>query len=204
MIAQFLFPKQPWGMDTRPLKVCCGICHQDATDPVKCKVGPPWIGLVFSDPKDAWLDWDVRNLNAKSTSQDLLLCFSNHSWTIFALWQGTSSCWKRPEASGNTISMKGYKVAGTCQSNIHMNSRTQGFPAAHCPESIILPVPACSLPIVHLGVWCSPGKRHTHTWWVTSTWCKRKYDCSAHATFYHCSVVHIDPDVHIVGAYAGG
>jgi len=24
------------------------------------------------------------------------LCSSNHSWTIFALWQGTLSCWKRP------------------------------------------------------------------------------------------------------------
>ena len=39
--------------------------------------------------------------------------------------------------AGNTISMKGctlsaIMVGGTHQSNIHMNGRTQGFPAEHC------------------------------------------------------------------------
>lgn len=35
------------------------------------------------------------------------LCSLNHSWTIFAVWQGTFSSWKRPRPSGKTISMKG-------------------------------------------------------------------------------------------------
>uniref|UniRef100_A0AAY5KIL9 C2H2-type domain-containing protein n=1 Tax=Esox lucius TaxID=8010 RepID=A0AAY5KIL9_ESOLU len=35
------------GMDTtRPVKVCCGIWHQDVSSPVSCELGPPWIGTV--------------------------------------------------------------------------------------------------------------------------------------------------------------
>jgi len=54
-------------------------------------------------------------------------------------------------------------------------------------QSITLPPPACLLPIVRPGAMCSPGKWHTRT--RPSTWCKREYDSSDHATFFHCSVV---------------
>ncbi len=40
-------------------------------------------------------------------TSNLLLCSSNHSWTIFALWQGALSCWKRPQPPENTVCMKG-------------------------------------------------------------------------------------------------
>lgn len=47
-------------------------------------------------------------------------------------------------------------VGGTCQSNIHVNVRTRGFPAE---QSSTPPPPACLL-LVHLGARCSP---HVHT-----------------------------------------
>ena len=41
-------------------------------------------------------------------------------------------------------------MGSTCQNNIHMNGRTQGFPAE-------LKASHCLLPIVHPGTMCSPG-----------------------------------------------
>lgn len=35
------------------------------------------------------------------------LCSSIHSWTIFAVWPGALSFWKRPQPWGNTVSMMG-------------------------------------------------------------------------------------------------
>ncbi len=100
-----------WGTDsTRPLKVCCGIWHQNVSSRSfkSCKL-QGWIGLVCSaHPTDARLDWDLGNLEAKSK-----LCSSSHSWTIFALWQGALSCWKRPQPPGNTVSMKGCTWSAT-------------------------------------------------------------------------------------------
>ncbi|KAK3520762.1 hypothetical protein QTP70_032338 [Hemibagrus guttatus] len=54
------------------------------------------------------------------------------------------------------------KVGGTCHSNIHMDGRTQGFPAEHC-QSMTLPLPACLFPIVYPGAMCSPGELHCYT-----------------------------------------
>ncbi|KAK3536549.1 hypothetical protein QTP86_013739 [Hemibagrus guttatus] len=46
------------------------------------------------------------------------------------------------------------QVGGTCQSNIHMDGRTKGFPAEHCTQSVY--PPARLLPIVHPRAMCSP------------------------------------------------
>ena len=63
----------PSSMDsTRPLKVCCGtkMFVTDPLSPGNCEVGPPWIGPVCpAHPTDAQLDWDLGNLEAKSTPQ---------------------------------------------------------------------------------------------------------------------------------------
>ncbi|KAK3547402.1 hypothetical protein QTP86_018909 [Hemibagrus guttatus] len=45
----------------------------------------------------------------------------------------------------------GGQVGGTCQSNIHMDGRTQGFPVEYCPKHDTAPA---SLPCSHSGSWC--------------------------------------------------
>ncbi len=72
----------------------------------------------------------------------------------------------------------------TCQSNIHMDGRTQDFPAEVCPKHHTA---SASLHLVHPGAMCSPGKQCTRT--RPSTRCKRKHDSLDQATFFHCSVV---------------
>ena len=60
--------KAAWPVEasTRPLKVCW---HQHIS-PVNWEVGPLWIGLVCpAHLTDARLDWDLENLEAKSTPQ---------------------------------------------------------------------------------------------------------------------------------------
>ncbi|KAK3575082.1 hypothetical protein QTP86_019739 [Hemibagrus guttatus] len=68
------------------------------------------------------------------------------------------------------------EVGGTCQSNIHMDGRTQGFPAesrnlGSCQkiaQSMTLPLLACLLLIVHPGAMFSPG---TVAVLLSSPWC---------------------------------
>ncbi len=92
-----------------------------------CEVGPSRIGCV-------WSGESVRLRSGESGGQGNILnslsCSSTHSWTVFAVWQGVLSCWKKPLPSGNTIAMKGVYlvcntllIVGICQSNIHMNAR---------------------------------------------------------------------------------
>lgn len=50
-------------------------------------------------------------------------------------------------------------VGATCQSNIHVDGRTHGLPAEHCPKHQ-LRLPASLSPIVHPGAVCSPGNAH--------------------------------------------
>lgn len=58
-----------------------------AADPlslVSCKVGPSWIRLFVQHiPTDAWSNWDLGNLETRSTPWTL--CFLNHSRTISAV-----------------------------------------------------------------------------------------------------------------------
>lgn len=68
-----------------------------------------------------------------------MLFASNHYWAIFVVWKGALSCTKKLLPSGNTVSMEGCTCSAmlrwgrTHQSNIHINCRTQHFPAEHCP-----------------------------------------------------------------------
>lgn len=47
---------------------------------------------------------------------------------FLAVWQGSLSCCKSPLPLENMVAMKGVL------SLIHMNARTQCFPAKHCPQ----------------------------------------------------------------------
>lgn len=72
----------------------------DPLNPVNCEMGPPWMRLVCpSSPTAARLDWDPES---QINTLNLLLCSSNHSQTIFAVWQ------QRPLLLGTTASMKGF------------------------------------------------------------------------------------------------
>lgn len=82
--------------------VCTKILATDPLSPVGCEVGSPSIGLVCPTcPTD-----DLGNLDAKSTSQTHCCSPQSHFWTIFALWQSSVSCWKRPQVLGNIVSME--------------------------------------------------------------------------------------------------
>ena len=82
-----------WGMDsTRPLKVCCGIWHQDVSS-----------RSFNSSTSYKILDWiEILANGGQVNTSNLLLCSSNCPWTIFALWHSALSCWKSPQPSGNT------------------------------------------------------------------------------------------------------
>lgn len=61
---------------TRPLKVFCGIWHHRyhisnrSFKSCKLWVEPPWIGLLCpAHPTDVQLDWDLGNMELKSTPQ---------------------------------------------------------------------------------------------------------------------------------------
>ncbi len=118
VLVTLLLPKQPWPVEAwTPLDPWrCAVVSgtkmlaANPLSPVSWEVGPPWMGLVCSaHPTDAWLDWDLGNYDAKSTPQ--ARCCAPQ--TIFALWHGALSCWKRPQPPGNMVSMKGYTWSAT-------------------------------------------------------------------------------------------
>lgn len=54
------------------LKVCCSIWHVDVSSPVSCEGGLSWIRLVCP-AQIARMDWDLGNLEAKSTPELVFL-----------------------------------------------------------------------------------------------------------------------------------
>ena len=124
-------------------------------------------------PTNARLNWDLGNLEAMSTS-----------WTwvpqiIFGFRQGALSCWKTPWWCHQGIQFpkrvstvcNNAKVDATCQSNIHMNGRTQGFPAEHCPKHHTA---SAGLPSSHTR-WCNVFPKYTtHMHPVTHVMLKKK------------------------------
>lgn len=84
---------------TRPLKLCCGILHQDVSSRTfrSCKL---WGGASMDQTCLSSIShrWSTRLRSGQFGGQvntlNSSLCSSNHSWTILALWQGSLSCWK--------------------------------------------------------------------------------------------------------------
>ena len=130
---------------TRPLKVCCGILHQDvdirSLSPVSCKMGPPWIRLVCpAHPQMLdWIEiWEIwRPIQQLKLVVVLLKPFLNHfcfvEWCIILLNEAIAI---REYFFHERVYMvcNNAKVGGMCQSYIHMNGRTQSFPPQHCPK----------------------------------------------------------------------
>ena len=145
----------------------------DPLSPIICKVRPPWIRLLCpARPTDDQFDWDLVNLEAKSTPQTHC-CAPHKPFKAHYLaerghnHQGIPFPWKG-------VCNNAY-VDGTCQSNIHMEGRTQGS-QQNIAQSITLPSTDCLLSIVRLGARCSPGKRCRST--QPSWWCDAKHDSS--------------------------
>lgn len=109
-----------WGIDTEMLV---------ANLSVGCLVGPPWIGPIVV-PMDDQSDWDLEILQVNLLGS--LLGSSNCSWAVFAAWQNTMSCSRGPLELGYVLGFySNIEVGHSCQRNIHMNGRTQNFPAKH-------------------------------------------------------------------------
>ena len=112
----------------------------DPLSPVSCQVGPPWIGIVCpAHPTDDQLEWDLGNLEAKSTPQTC--CYAPQTIPEPFLLCGTT-CY--PAERGHNHrgipfpwkSLNGLQqcVCTRCQSNTHKDARTQELPPGHCPK----------------------------------------------------------------------
>ena len=102
-----------WGMDsTRPLKVCCGIWHQDVSSRsfkscmLQGGASMDWICLSSTSHRCS-IGLRSGEFGGQVNTSNLLLCSSNHSWNMFVFLHGVLSCWKKPQPSGNIVSMKG-------------------------------------------------------------------------------------------------
>lgn len=64
------------------------------------------IGRVCpTNSTDAQFNWDLRNLEAKSTPQAWFLCSSNLFLNKVVLWQSVLLYWKKPQHPGISYSM---------------------------------------------------------------------------------------------------
>ena len=123
---------------TRRLKVCCGIWHQDVSSrsfkSCKFRGGASMDRTCLSSTSNRCSlgsksgEYSVCVCAPQTIPEPLLLCGTAH----------------HPAERGHSHQGIGYHrvfmvcnnayVGGTCQSSIHMDGRTQGFPAEHCPK----------------------------------------------------------------------
>ena len=109
------------------------VCCQNSPDPSRCRLhSTRGCTLAYSTKTLAadaarlglhGSDWYVQHTHRFSIGLRSgefggqvninLLCSSNHSWTIFAWWHSALFRWKRPQPSGNTVSMKGFIWSAT-------------------------------------------------------------------------------------------
>ena len=115
----------------RPLIVCCGIWHQAVSR-------KSFTFHLLQSGAFMACSWDPEDSEAISTP--LTYCAPQcYSRTVFTVWRGALSCFKRPLPSGNTVSMKGCASSATmfrqCQSNFHVNGRTRRLPSRTWPKA---------------------------------------------------------------------
>lgn len=106
--------------------------------------------------------WIIWNLEANLT---LCCVSSNRSSTIFEMWiillKGATAIRKYIVHEGIHHVSNNVQVCGTCQGNIYMNGRTQGFPAENCTKHLTIPT---GLPSSHRASWSHLFSRKlTHT-----------------------------------------
>lgn len=92
---------------------------------------------MISDNITQMLD-HIGEFGGKGNTLYSLSCSSNHCWTIFAVWQDASFCWKGKLPLGNNVAMKWWTCSAVMfrqmvwQSSTEMNARSQRFSAEHC------------------------------------------------------------------------
>lgn len=144
--------------------VCCGNWHQDvAMHPfscISCKVRLPLIRLGCpAHSTDAWLEWDLKNLEVKLTPQThhcASQIFVNH----FSFWPGALSCW------GCTCSMLRQVICVTWRTGPKgwIYNRAPVGASTHLVLGLGLGLPKASQCFAsHSASWCQvfPSKQHT-------------------------------------------
>lgn len=88
-----------WSHYTRLLKMCCvsgtKMLAIDPLSPVSYAAGLDQTCLSSTSHR-CMIGLSLGNFWGQVNTWNSLLCSSNHFWSTFPLWQGTSSCWKRP------------------------------------------------------------------------------------------------------------
>lgn len=110
----------------------------------------------------ASLDWtktEFRGFRDQVNSLKSLLCLLNHWRTMFACdskHYPATAIKDYPATAINTVAMKWCSLCVTifksdhrCQSNIHINARTQELSAEHCPEHHTA---SAGLPVSYSGI----------------------------------------------------
>lgn len=121
---------------TSPLKVSCAIWHQDIS-------GRSFRSCKFpAHPKDAWLDWDLGNWEAKSTPWILCHVPQTIPKTIFTV-TGHNILMNEATAISEYLCHKGVYALQQGLGMWHM----QNEHPHECPTSITLPLLACLLPM---------------------------------------------------------
>lgn len=109
----FLFGKEKWSHSHAYCIDIAYICYI---------YGAPWIRLLEHIPPVLnWNEIRERSLNS-------LMISLNHFWTHSALWEGTLSCRKSPQTSGNTVWLKGLQQCLGSWYVSHSASWCQVFP----------------------------------------------------------------------------
>ena len=148
-----------WGMDSTEPWRCAVVSgsKMSAADPLKsCKLrggtSMDWTCLSSTSNRcSVWLRSGV--FGGQVNTSNSLLCSSNHP-EPFPAERGHSH-------QGNCVHERLFMVCnnaeagGTCQSHIHMDDRTRGFPVEHCPKHHTA---SASLPSSH-NAWCHVSPR---------------------------------------------
>ncbi|KAF7656706.1 hypothetical protein LDENG_00037350 [Lucifuga dentata] len=156
---------------TRPLKVSCGIWHQDVNSRFfkSCKFG----GGASMD-QTCFSSTSHRcsiglTLGEFGGQVELFVMFLKPFLNNFCSVAGHVILLKEAAAireyrchEGVDLVSNNVLVGGTCQSNIHMNAAPK-VSQQNIAQIITLLPSACLLPIVHPGAISSPDKRYTHT-----------------------------------------
>ncbi len=101
------------GMDSIwPLNMSCGIWNQTISSrsfkSCKLRGGASMDQICWSCTSHRCsIGLRAGKFGGQGNTLNSLSCSSHCPWTIFTVWQGTLSCWKRPLSSENTIAIKG-------------------------------------------------------------------------------------------------
>lgn len=123
------------------LALSCGFWPRamaaDSLSSAGCEVGPPWVGLAYQD-------WELGNLEARSTPPALCHILWEIPEQFFMVWQGALSGWGTTTViaehhchGGCTVYCDGVWVGGLCQvGSAWMPGPTFPSRALHCKEMI--------------------------------------------------------------------